>query len=1098
MKKTRLLVTGSMLGLAMFAVLPAYAQTSDTTEQASDDEEDEVEEATTGKPILVTGSRISRPTLESAVPLTSVTVDDLTGTGEVSLGDALNDLPSLRSTFSGGNSSRFIGTAGLSLLDLRGLGTDRTLVLINGRRHVTSTPGDNGFDVNTIPIDLVDRIDIVTGGNSAIYGSDAVAGVVNFIMKKDYDGIALRGQGGISSRGDRGTYFLAGLAGTNFADGRGNITAAVEYTRQQPLYFRQRNALTGASSGRCQFQLNDPAGEPAAGDGIPDSIFLCGINNAALSDAGTIAALDPATSLTRRYLRFNDAGDVVIDTPTQAFSAFGSGNQQGGIGSTLRNTGSLLAEVDRYAFNVLGHFDVSEAFRPFVEAKYVRVDVSGEGQPSFFTSVPGTLGGPSFRCDNGFLSAQNLTLFRANGRCPLTAPGTTIPGSAVDRGSTAQTFPLARFNIDFGGRRFEGKRETYRAVGGIEGTFNEDWKYEVALNYGRFEAQGFNTNNLLLFTQDGTDFAGFNRAVDAVIAPVGFTGANFATNAAGQRVICRVNAVTNVDTACVPINVFGQNRADPRALDYINTEGSTTEFASQMVASAFVGGDFSQLFELPGGPIAFALGTEYRKEKASIDYDELTSSGATFLNALTDFRPPALVVKEAYGEMFFPILKDLPFAQELSVNLAGRVSDYNNRTGTVYAYNIQGIFAPVEDIRFRAAYATSVRTPSQGDLYSDYGQNFGAGGDPCDSVNILGNSNRAANCAAAGVPTVANAALVAECAGSTSSVVLGGPFANCIARQQTVSFLQGGNIALGEERGKSLTLGAVIKPRFIPGLTFTADYYNIKVKSLIATPSLGNLLGLCFDSPTPYATNPYCAATAANPTGLLPRSATGSGLYAEFAAQTGGVNFAAQRTKGIDFDLDYRKTFDNGDRLRLSAVVTRVLSLNNFTNILFPIIPNRQLSELGDPKWAGSFFFDYDFGDFDVRYSARYIGKQVNNQLAYETLFPYTGFCPASGITPNTGGVGNINGAPVPCTSGTLVTVQPDNADAIPANQKWTPEIFYHDIRVGFDVGNDFRFYAGVNNILDRQPPFGLLGTAGGDPYDSFGRNFFFGFNADF
>ncbi|MBP6581025.1 MAG: TonB-dependent receptor plug domain-containing protein, partial [Sphingorhabdus sp.] len=178
----------------MFTAVPALAQSADDqTPPASsnEDDEDAAEEEEGSAPILVTGSRISRPTLESAVPLTSVTVDDITGTGEVSLGDALNDLPSLRSTFSAGNSSRFIGTAGLSLLDLRGLGTDRTLVLVNGRRHVTSSPGDNGFDVNTIPIDLVERIDIFTGGNSAIYGSDAVAGVVNFVRRKDFDGIKL-------------------------------------------------------------------------------------------------------------------------------------------------------------------------------------------------------------------------------------------------------------------------------------------------------------------------------------------------------------------------------------------------------------------------------------------------------------------------------------------------------------------------------------------------------------------------------------------------------------------------------------------------------------------------------------------------------------------------------------------------------------------------------------------------------------------------------------------------------------------------------------------------------------------------------------------
>jgi outer membrane receptor protein involved in Fe transport len=495
---------------------------------------------------------------------------------------------------------------------------------------------------------------------------------------------------------------------------------------------------------------------------------------------------------------------------------------------------------------------------------------------------------------------------------------------------------------------------------------------------------------------------------------------------------------------------------------------------------------------LPGGPIAFAFGAEYRTEKAGVDYDELTSSGATFLNALTDFGPPDLKVKEAYGEVFFPLLKDTMFAQELSVNLAGRVSDYNNRTGTVYAYNIQGIYAPVEDIRFRAAYATSVRAPTQGDLFTDYGQNFGSGGDPCDSANIVGNSNRAANCAAAGVPTTANAALVSACTGSSFPATLGGPFVNCIARQQTVSFLQGGNIALAEERGKSLTVGAVMKPRFVPGLTLTVDYYNIKVENLIATPSLGNLLSLCFDSPVPYGSNPYCAATAANPTGLLPRSSTGSGLYGEYAAQTGGVNFAAQRTKGIDFDIDYRKTFDNGDRVRLSVIATHVLALNNFTNILVPTLPNRQLSELGDPKWAGSFIFDYDFGDFDIRYGARFIGKQVNNGLAYETLFPYTGFCPTSGVTPNTGG---INGAAVPCTAGTLLKVQPNDADAI--DRKWLPNVLYHDIRLGFSVAEKFRFYAGVNNLLDRQPPLGLLGTAGGDPYDSFGRNFFLGFSAN-
>lgn len=1070
MKKSRLMIAGSAISLALFAAMPSYAQDQqDAAAAAQSDEDEEEEEEGSSAPILVTGSRIGRPTLESAVPLTSVTIEDLTGTGEVSLGDALNDLPSLRSTFSSGNSSRFIGTAGLSLLDLRGLGTDRTLVLVNGRRHVTSTPGDNGFDVNTIPVDLVERIDIVTGGNSAIYGSDAVAGVVNFIMRRDFDGITARAQAGISSRGDRGSYFASVIAGQNFGDGRGNIAVSAEYARQQPLLFRDRDGLTGASSGRCQFNQTDSvAGEPAAGDGIPDNTFLCGIRNATISDAGTIGGLGNGV-----FLRFNDAGNIFVDTPTTSFAGVGNtGFTQGGNGSTLRNTGSLLAGVDRYAINLLAHYDVSDAFKPFIEAKYVRTDVTGEGQPSFFTSVPGTLGGPAFRCNNGFLTAQNLTTLQGFGICNNVATG---------------TFPLARFNIDLGGRGFDGTRETYRVVAGIEGTFNDDWKYELAVNYGRFEATGLNTNNLILDTQDLSASDGFNLAVDAVVAPAGFTGTNFVTNAAGQRVICRVNAVTNVNPACFPVNVFGQGNSDPRALDFVNTEGRTDEFASQFVASAFVGGDLSQLFELPGGPIAFALGAEYRKEKASVDFDDLTSSGATFLNALQDFRPPAITVKEAYGEIQIPLLKDMPFAKELSINLAGRVSDYNTATGTVYAYNIQGIYAPIEDIRFRAAYATSVRAPTQGDLFSPQSENFAQLVDPCDLP--APGSTVAQNCAAAGVPTVANAALVTACATTANPVILGQAFINCAARTQSTGFVSGGNPTLVEERGKSLTVGVVVEPSFIPGLSLTVDYYQIKVESLIAALGAQQILNLCYGSQTGI-NNPFCATVQRDPT---------TGLFVEPAVISGGVNFAAQKTKGIDFDLAYRKTFDNGDRLTTRLIATRALSLNNFVDPTEPNLPNRQLSELGDPKWSATFSLAYDFGEFDVLYAARYIGKQTI-AAAYETQNSFTGLCPragaTAGITPNTGGPGNINGAPVPCTPGTLVRVAPNNADAFP--QVFYPDVLYHDIRLGFDVGNDFRFYAGVSNILDRQPPLGLLGTAGGDPFDSFGRNFFFGFNADF
>ena len=251
--KARFYVGAGIAALGLAAVaMPAHAQDAGS----ADDEEATAEE--TASPIVVTGSRIARPTLSSPVPLTTVTAEELTQQGDISLGDALNDLPSLRTTFSQGNSTRFIGTAGLNLLDLRGLGTARTLVLVNGKRHVTASPGDYLVDVNTIPVDLLERVDVVTGGNSAIYGSDAVAGVVNFILKRDFEGFAARGQADVALDMDQ-----------PLQPGRRRVPqqAPLQQAAAQPaeVIAQHRVALLCRPLGKTQFQvaLRHPA--PAAG-----------------------------------------------------------------------------------------------------------------------------------------------------------------------------------------------------------------------------------------------------------------------------------------------------------------------------------------------------------------------------------------------------------------------------------------------------------------------------------------------------------------------------------------------------------------------------------------------------------------------------------------------------------------------------------------------------------------------------------------------------------------------------------------------------------------------------------------------------------------
>ena len=901
MKKSCFLVTGSIMSLAVLSSVPAFAQSAPAPDEAkvaapedaatADDDASKKEGA-----IIVTGSRIARPTLSSIVPLTSVTASDLLSTGNVSVGDALNNLPALRSTYTQANSNRFIGTTGVNLLDLRGLGISRTLVLVNGKRHITALPGDYIVDTNTIPSDLLERVDVVTGGTSAVYGSDAIAGVVNFVLKRDFDGLRLRGQGAVTSRGDHGSYFASATAGRNFADGRGNIAVAAEYAHANALYFTDRDETSGAFSGRSQFNLTTDTtlDGPTGSNGIIDNLFFTNIRNNNISDGGLVSGLCNAASLANAarcfngtpfattYV-FNDQGVLIRNPIIQDFRPFGSGNAQGGLGSTLRNTGQIAPQLDRYAINLLGHFDISDAFRPYVEAKYVRVDALQEGQPSFFQGG----GNGTFSCGNPFLTPANLATLQAAGRCA----------------TPASTFAVNRFNTDFGGRRQTVKRETFRIVAGVEGTFNDDWKYDASVNYGKFKSHLEGLNNLQIFNADGTP-GPFRRAIDAVL-----NGSN--------QIVCRVNQVTVTDPNCVPINLFGSGAPSAAALRYVNTTALRDDKATEFDVLATVTGDLSQLFELPGGPVGFSFGGEYRRETAFAAYDALTASGATFFNAIQPFNPPSFKVAEGFGEVSIPLLKDFSFAKELSLNGAARYSKYKGNTGGVWAYNFGGIYAPIDDIRFRVNYSRSVRAPTSSDLFSPFSQNFANIADPCDILNINnGTATRSANCSAAGVPV---------------------GFANIPARSATLSIRSGGNQFLTAETSNSLTVGAIFQPSFIPGFTATVDYYDIKVKNLIATVSANQILSNCYDAAT--LNNQYCP--------LVNRGA--GGFFNDPAVTVAAVNFASQRATGIDIDLAYRHKFNSGDQIDYSVIATYVVRRNNFLDLNNPTVPDRVKGELGDP-----------------------------------------------------------------------------------------------------------------------------------------------------
>ncbi|HEX5182745.1 MAG TPA: TonB-dependent receptor [Allosphingosinicella sp.] len=1025
--------------MTIAAAAPAYAQATDQTQNSQQqaqpgsqpgntpqtnqvNPQSEVETQTGQVPeagneaaITVTGTRIRRPNLTSPVPITSVTAEELPNQGQASIGDALNQLPSLRSTFSQQNSGQFIGTAGENFLDLRGLGTTRTLVLVNGRRHVTSSVGDFIVDINTIPQDLIERIDVVTGGEAAVYGSDAVAGVVNFILKRNFDGVRMRVQDGVSQRGDRPVQVATLTAGRNFADGRGNIAVSLEYTSAAPLYTDQRDALTGAFSGRCQFQLvENTIGEPQAGDGIPDDQFLCGIKNATISDGGTVGQIDAQGD----FLRFDKSGNLFIDTPTQSFRPVGSGNQQGGQGSTLENTGQLAVGQKRYVANLLAHFDISNAFKPFVEATFVHQKVLQEGQPTFFQ-------GFGISCSNAFLNSQALATLQSFGLC----------------GSPGDTFPLSRFNVDFGGRAEIDKRDTFRVVAGVEGDFLDTWHYEVSANYGRFQSTNAETHDLKLTDVNGNP-DGFLLAVDAV------------RNAQGQ-IVCGVNQITVTRPDCVPINILGQGQPSQAALNFVNTTSFVWSHATELDLMAYVSGDTAKFLNLPGGPVGFSVGAEYRRETATDHADPLSAASGTFFNAFLPFRPPTFDVKEIYGELNIPIIKDVPLIHELTISGAARYSDYNTSAGNTWAWNLNGVYAPTSDLRLRANYSRSVRVPTLNDLYSPNSVNFGFVADPCDQANInAGSPTRAANCAALGVPTT----VLAGSPCITAATPVGSPFVNCVARSQTIEFQQGGNPNLKAEVGKSLTIGGVLTPRFLPGFSLTVDYFDIKVNNLIATLDAQTILNQCVDSAT--INNQFCPLIhARDQFGLL---------ATPFALLSSGINFAKQTARGVDFDLAYRRNFSNGGRLNLRGVMTWMLERNDFTDPTNPGIAFHQLYNLGDPEFRANLQVGYGQGPWDINVIEQWIGRTTIT--SWENTHSFQGRPPAN----------------------------PDATSVI-----WYPNVFYTDVRASFKVNSHFRFYLGVDNLFDRMPPYNTLGTSstgigGISEWSDIGRYFYGGAQVDF
>lgn len=1020
------------------AVAIVLATTVLGTSTAMAQQEPQVEE------VVVTGSRIARPNLESTVPITTVAGEELYQTGNTSVGDLLNDLPSLRSTFSQSNSSRFLGTTGLNLLDLRGLGTQRTLVLVNGRRHVGADILANAVspDVNTFPTDLIERIDVVTGGNSAVYGSDAIAGVVNFVLKKDFEGLQVRGQSGRSSRNDGDTHYASVLAGTNFLDNRGNIAVNVEYAKQEAFFASDRPNLR--RQGAFIATDTDPADTPA--DSTPDRTYYRDVRFATLANGGSLLlAPAPNSGLApcgrdatgRAYncsFLFQPDGSLVPQTGDRIGLA-PNGNYDGGNGSNNRerNALAIFPDLKRTSLNVFGHLAVSDAFEPFIEAKYVRTESMRYGGPAFFQG--GTIDGDREqpRFDNPFLSDAT--------RAQINAARATM--GLAPLGPDSQLV-LRRNLLDLGPRQEEATRETTRVVLGVGGKFADDWNYEVSVNFGRFKEDTDVLGNLnqqrFLLAMDSTRDANGNIVCRSQIDPAAALIYPFSNSDDYAN-----SLLANDVASCVPLNPFGEGSITPAMRNYLTQNTTSVAKIEQFVVAASVSGTSQRWFELPAGPIGLALGVEHRTEDNYFKADDLVENGLTFYNALPFFDPPSFEVSEAFTEFRVPLLADKAFADSLTFNVAGRYADYKGATGEVFAHNYGLEWAPITSLRFRVGKARAVRAPNLVDLYAALGQNFSLVNDPCSIQNIgTGSATRAANCAAAGIPADYE-----------------------FVYSSSLSFLSGGNPKLKEETSDSFTAGFVFRPDFVPGLSLSVDYFDIDIDDVITAPSAQQILDACYDSAD--LNNQFC--------GLFQRAGAGGGPMGEQqyrilegSLQQIVLNYANSTARGIDIEAGYSYHLGNLGDLSTRLVYTHMLQRDDFLNPSDPSYADQVLLELGDPEDAFNFNADFKRGPFTLGYELRYIGKMVLNQ--YEDVF-------------------SLQGRP------------PQNADY--SNRRYYPSVVYHDVRVSYDFTDSLNAYIGVDNVADKVPPLGLTGQGSGNGgignsgiYEARGRFIFAGAKYNF
>ena len=766
LRNTSFTQRATLLGSTALLAVGLGATTASAQNEAATEEIEEV---------IVTGSRIKNANISSPSPVTVVGGAEVNTRGVVRIEDLLHTLPQTVASQGAGD----FGGDGTATVDLRGLGSDRTLVLVDGRRLPYGQSNNTAADLNQIPEDLVERIEVLTGGASAVYGADAVAGVVNFIMKRDFEGVIIDGQMGINQTGNKSDRFAAILedgdqpvpgsqldgfeyktsitVGVNSEDGKGNITAYFTYREANEI--RQSDRIASA----CAFGGGDPEFFCLGSSTTrPARIASFGLANTSQFD---LLAFDPNTGVTR---------DIVLS---------GSPNDTFNFASTQRTR----APQERFTIGMFSHYELTDNIEMYMDLAYA--DSTSEGQigPSgtFFAT-------DTINCDNPFLTDIQLDAI-------CTQNGLS--------GSDLATAFIGRRNVEGGPRQFSNSNQTFRVTGGFRGDINESWSYDINGQFARVTNVQVSVNDLVE-----------ERLQRAFLV----------VNDADGNPVCSASLPSGglpaVDPACVPYNVFQPGGITQEALDYISVPAFESGTVRQEIINATFIGDLGQhglTSPWADSGLQFVGGFEYRNDSLDRQADDLQARGQVVGGGTILPIAAAVNVYEFFGELAIPLVEGAEFAEELSANAAYRYSDYST-TGTQSTYSFGLSWVPIPDVKFRGQYARAIRAPNIFELF--LGQNNsslfdlsdpdGDGiFDPCAGANPAATQ---AQCANTGVTAAQYGNVVDNPAGQFNQTV-------------------GGNPNLDVETADTYTVGVVITPEAVQGLILSVDYFNIEVDNFIGT-----------------------------------------------------------------------------------------------------------------------------------------------------------------------------------------------------------------------------------------------------------------------